>query len=220
MQRQLSFLFFLALLCGFTSCNIQKRLYRNGFYVDRPDRVESTRLSSVEDVQLTENIATEESVLCSDAKDSVDAVQVQTSDSVSSAVKQTQHTDIVTDRVLEKRSVKNHSAALPLETDKKQAIGAGIACAIFFALGMVGLIVKGTSGPVGVFIAAAFVCFFLCMILAAFLYPREKKVEQPKESAPSGANKTVAIAGLVIGVILLSIFSVFAFAVLSLIGFF
>lgn len=201
----------LAVCCAVTSCDVQKRLYRKGFYINWPHDILASETKKTEAPVSLENAAEQETDVITGAGVDADSIQTAATDSStadSSSVKR--GTVLHPERVLEKPSVKNHAAS-PLEKDKNQAIGAGIASAIFFILGMLGLILKGVGGPVGIFIGAAFLCFILCMILAAFLYPREPKVKQPKDKVATSMDPVAKIG---IGLL------IFGFLVLVLIAFF
>jgi len=196
------------LVAGLTSCTLEKRHYRNGFYV-------SGLRSHEQPVKETENEVVVENPLASTADVTeeriAEPVQVittaeetsttRTKDIVPTAVQKESNTDHV--------AVENAAPSAPglIVPDKKQAIGAGIAAAIFFFLGMAGLVIKGTAGPVGIFIGAAFVCFILCIILASFLYPKETQVKTPKEES-TYTPKDKAIAGVGLGLLIVSLLAI------------
>lgn len=222
MRQKIYLIILLAVCCGVTSCDVQKRLYRKGFYVNWPEDILALKTKTTEAPVSLENAAEEETDVITGTGAVADSVQTATTDSAaagaasvdSASVKR--ETVLHPERVLEKPAVKNHAAA-PLEKDKNQAIGAGIASAIFFILGMLGLILKGVGGPVGIFIGASFLCFILCMMLAAFLYPREPKVKQPKDEVATSMDPVAKIGiGLLIFVFLILVLIAFFF--LSIFG--
>lgn len=197
MRQKFSIILLLALLCGLTSCGIQKRHYRNGFYFNRPGGNATAQTNTPEAPAELENAAEEKTDVppqTETATDSDTALAPSPGDTAVVDAERNSGELSYPDRVLQKSSAEHHAAAPPITKDKKQAVGAGIAAAIFFVLGMVGLIIKGTAPPTGVFIIAAFVCFLLCVVLASFLYPRDPVVKQPKE--PVGSLDPAAKFGI------------------------
>jgi hypothetical protein len=214
----------IVLVAGLTSCTIEKRRYRDGFYVDW----NHSAAKSSESTALTGPVVSPE------VREQI--VVPDVANSIGPEVRQTEVIPLTTD--LRTPLIDGHGSEpetpeeinlnpeksqthAPIEKDKKQAIGAGVAAAIFFILAMVGLIIKGTAPPVGIFIGAAFLCCILCIVLASFLYPRDPVVKQPKEPAAASPASTVTlIAGIVIAAIILSVLGVLAFFFFSLIGIF
>lgn len=197
----------LFLLCGLTSCDVQKRLYRNGFYWDLPGGKATTQTTPpAEAVEVESSVNEEtgapETEVTSTTEAASDTARVESTADTSAVVQNQPEAISHPDRVFEKPSVKEHAAA-PIRKDKQQAVAAGVAAAIFFGLGMAGLIVKGTAPPAGVFIIAAFVCFIACVMLASFLYPREPVVKQPKDSTAITPMEKVGIALLVIAALIM-----------------
>ncbi len=198
---------------------MEKRHYRNGYYISGfPNRDQA-----VKEITNNENVETPETVPATVVHENAaepihvttvveETLATPTQDVVSTTAKKENETDHV--------AVKHPSQARPgiIEPDKKQAIGAGIAAALFFFLGMGGLVITGGSTGVGIFIGAAFVCFILCIVLASFLYPRETVVKAPKEKpndVPT-ADKTVIGIGLIL--LLVSALAVLGLAAWFFIG--
>lgn len=206
------------LIVGLTSCTIEKRHYRDGFYVDW----------NMNSAKTQETVALNEPT--SSPQLPIRIVEAVDTSSSPVEVKQQEENSLVTNHqapfvISEKKetetpqdvTVNSEKSAVPspIEKDKKQAVGAGIAAAIFFILGMVGLIIKGTAPPTGIFIGAAFLCCIVCIILASLLYPQETRVKQPKSespnkgspgsAAPVAAGIIVAVAILVCGLITLTL---------------
>lgn len=218
MQQKIYLIVFLALCCAVTSCDVQKRLYRKGFYIERATDLLTSKTHKTEAPVSLENAAEEETDVITGTVVVADSTQTVAADSATDlsagasadSASQKREPVLHRERVPEKPEVKGHTAA-PIEKDRKQAMGAGIASAIFFILGMLGLIIKGTAGPVGIFIGAAFLCFILCMMLAAFLYPRDPVVKQPKDKVATSMDPVAKVG---IGLL------IFVFLVLLLVAFF
>jgi hypothetical protein len=216
------------LVSGLTSCTIEKRHFRNGYYVDwhtndtRKVASQADRETEVESV----------TILSAEASNSQEQVPVRTeivvplSSQVDAPgqVNETQSTGHFNKRTdaVEIPEVYSSESPAPIEKSKEQAVGAGIAAALFFLLGMAGLFIQGAASPFGAIIVGAFICCLLCIVLASFLYPRETPVKQPKVEAESTGDKngkgitkvglgiTLLVATLVllyIGAILILIFS-------------
>lgn len=220
MRQKIYLVILLAVCCAVTSCDVQKRLYRKGFYISWPEKMLASKTKTAETPVSLENSVEEETDVITGTRVVADSVQTATTDSSAAGAADSASGKRETvgrpERVLEKPAVRHHTAA-PLEKDKNQAIGAGIASAIFFILGMLGLILKGVGGPIGIFIGASFLCFVLCMILASFLYPREPKVKQPKDEVATSMDPVAKIGiGLLIFVFLILVLIAFFF--LSIFG--
>ncbi len=208
----------LLLIVGLTSCTIEKRHYRDGFYVDRNRNVpEKSEVASVHEPTAAQTLLTR---------------ILRVSDTTSTVViaKEQDELSLTADRALPNvvagkseqetpeevlvHSEKSKSPA-PIKKDKNQAVGAGVAGAIFFLVAMAGLFIKGTAPPVGVFIVGAFVCCILCIMLASFLYPREPVVKQPKDETVV-KNKGIAAAGIGLLTIVFVICALIAALVISI----
>lgn len=198
---------------GLTSCSIEKRHYRKGYYINGfhkdyrsiPSEDTSAANNAIElnDRESPQDLINEENKVESVVEVADAPAERHTYDEKTSV-------DIIPKQeAVTTPSDKNSSAAPKLEKDKKQATGAGIAAAIFFLLGMAGLVIKGTAGAVGIFIAAAFVCFLLCVILASFLYPREPVVKQPKEEMSETKHTTLGISFAILVAIMLAVLAIF-----------
>lgn len=197
MKQKFILVIVLAVLALFSSCTLEKRHYRKGFYFNRPGGAETTRVVRGEPAVVPAQAADGPVTAQQHAGDT--AVALSGRDSVATNVERRLpavfRENAVDEQPIDKKlPLETHSAPAPLEKDKQQAIGAGVAAGVFFVLGMTGLIIKGTTGPVGVFIAAAFICCLLCIILASFLYPRDPVVKQPKE--PKGEMSQAGKIGI------------------------
>ena len=209
---------FIVLVVGFASCTIEKRLYRDGFYIDRHDskRVDGDvkhDRANIAKVFPAEPIAPV-------AEPIVAGTQTISQETKSEEARESKIAipPPVADRVYEKLPEKIQQAAPPIEKDKKQAMGAGVAAAIFFLIAMGLLFFSGAGMQVGIFVGAAFVCCLLCIILASFLYPKEPVVKQPKEAGAPLDTATKIGIGFALAIFALLVLIVVGF--LSLIGIF
>lgn len=203
MKHTLILLLVVVLLCA-QSCTIEKRHYRSGFYVngllkrEKPEQEKANETA----LEISEVLSAPELPISSAEPELPNVTEGENP----AAVEATTGTEFIPatndgDQV-SSESVTTETAP-KIEQDKDQAIGAGVAAALFFLLGMTGLIIKGTAGPAGVFIGAAFVCFVLCVILASLLYPRDPVVKPPKEQESKIDKATLQIGlGLMIAAIL------------------
>lgn len=227
MKYSLILLIAVVLLCA-QSCTIEKRHYRNGYYVSTHLNAEGGQVFLNREKQECRNVRDgEPEIEMVSSVSEVEAVHVNpdlpcVTEGESPAVTPTTGAEFIP-ATNDAEQLGNESAspepAPKIEQDKDQAIGAGIAAAIFFVLGMAGLVIKGTSGPAGVFIGAAFLCFILCVVLASFLYPREPKVEKPKEAKEPKqptANSDKVIIGIGLSLFLLAVLGVLVGAFLFL----
>lgn len=200
------------------SCTIEKRHYRNGFYVNRSGAAHTENAAD----DLAQPVAPRKENPLARVLPLKDTLLQQQRDGISYAapapsfVKE-QPAAVPETRVEPTVNTEKKHAPAPIEKNKKQAVGAGIAAALFFALGMVGLIIKGTAPPVGIFIGAAFVCCILCILLASFLYPREPKIKQPKEPAVTEEGRVplrVALGVIIAGIVIFG--GIFAYLIMSI----
>lgn len=204
------------LVAGLSSCSIEKRHYRNGYYLSgfHSRDQEVKEIANSENVEFPEAVPTV--VVEENATEPIRVSNVAeqnlatpTQDVVSTSAEKEIDPDPV--------AVKHPSRVTPgiIEPDKNQAIGAGIAAALFFFLGMGGLVMTGAGGgggAVGIFIGAAFVCFILCIVLASFLYPKEAKVKVPKEETGTMPSGDKAVIGIGLTLLFLSALAVLGFA--------
>lgn len=204
-MRKLSIVgFVILLIAGFSSCTIEKRHYRDGFYVDWNNHSAKTQetvalneptSASELPIRIVEVVDTSSSAFEVKQKEEISLVTNHHGPFVTSEKKETETPQDVT------VNAEKSSSPLPIEKDKKQATGAGVAAAAFFILGMAGLVIKGTAPPTGIFIGAAFLCCIICIVLASVLYPQETRVKQPKNESPdkgSPGSAAPVAAGIVI----------------------
>lgn len=181
--------FVLIVVAGLTSCSIEKRHYRDGYYVRSNFGKENVQAAKKDDAAVTvtpqavENSA-EAEIVVPDV--SVINLQENKESDVANPIEHSVTAPSADSEIETDQEAKVPQPAPKIETDKKQAMGAGIAASIFFFLGMAGLFITGTNNAVGIFIGAAFLCFLLCVVLACVLYPREPRVMQPKEESSTG----------------------------------
>jgi hypothetical protein len=206
------------LLAGLSSCTLEKRHYRNGYYVDWSRNSTTHVESSTQDSPEVSNDLSNRIIPVTDSSCSVpeakptDAISSDEGDKIHLVASGKHEEETLRDVTYNPEKTQS---PLPIEKDKKQATGAGVAAAIFFILAMVGLVIKGTAPPTGIFIVAAFVCCVLCIVLASFLYPRDPVVKQPKDETVI-KNKGIAAAGIGLLIVGFLIFVLFFGLLLSI----
>jgi hypothetical protein len=220
MKQRSVIVFVIAALIALSSCTLEKRHYRSGFYVHRTGETRTPAPAGTSFSEPVRDADIPAQVLVAGRDTIPTHVQQENEDAPLIVPSPVERTTAVAEpqTVAEpQRNAEKKRAAAPITKNKQQAVGAGIAAAVFFALGMTGLIIKGVGGAAGVFIVAAFVCCVLCIILASFLYPRDPVVKQPKEPTvvPTDPVKTLGLLFLIgiisffllTGVFLIGIFS-------------
>jgi hypothetical protein len=185
----------------FSSCSIEKRHYRSGYYLGSA-RSHSTSAGFDESKERVEtSVADHSSARIADTAlhDTLACTGATHERGVESSAP--------TERSYNKSTVKIQPVSLkyspvhkklpsPIEPNKELATWFGVMAAIFFIGGILTLIAFGIGGPLIFVTALFFTCAVLCVIFASLLYPKTKSEKESSEKvAHSEGAQNVARLG-------------------------
>ena len=209
----------------FSSCTVEKRHYRNGFYVQRPTQ---HRNENVKEIALRDTTATEQRLDTSRANvadEEPQATPGATPDSSLAANDKQVVTEmkVAPDAAEPERVFKpgKHHSAFPspasIEKNKKTSTICAWLGALFLGTAIALMIVGGMIPPFGTIIVACLAFALLFIILASVYYPR--KATEPVQGPPpsEGGTKKTILTFALFGALFLSVIAVIG-AVIFIIG--